>query len=87
MTGVQTCALPILWRFDSVIKGYKAQQPGALMVINGSPYEQDKDDVRFSLCSQRARELDTTLAYVNMTGGQDELVLMATAWWWILPAI
>ena len=44
------------------------------MVINGSPYEQDKDDVRFSLCSQRARELDTTLAYVNMTGGQDELV-------------
>jgi len=63
-----------LWRFDSVIKGYQVQQPGALMVINGSPYEQDKDDVRFSLCSQRARELDTTLAYVNMTGGQDELV-------------
>ena len=47
---------------------------GLLLVINGSPYERDKDDVRLNLCRQRARELECALAYVNMTGGQDELV-------------
>ena len=44
------------------------------MVINGSPYEQEKDDARLALCSRRAREAGCALAYVNMTGGQDELV-------------
>ena len=48
--------------------------PGALLVINGSPYERNKDDVRGDLCSRRARELDCPVAYVNMWGGQDELV-------------
>ena len=47
---------------------------GLLLVINGSPYERDKDDTRLDLCQRRARELGATLAYVNMTGGQDELV-------------
>ena len=47
---------------------------GLLLVINGSPYERDKDDTRLELCQRRARELGATLAYVNMTGGQDELV-------------
>jgi NAD+ synthase (glutamine-hydrolysing) len=47
---------------------------GLLLVINGSPYERDKDDTRLDLCQRRARELGATLAYVNMTGAQDELV-------------
>jgi NAD+ synthase (glutamine-hydrolysing) len=50
------------------------QPPGVLLVINGSPYERNKDDVRLGLCARRARELGTTVAYVNMWGGQDELV-------------
>ena len=29
---------------------------GLLLVINGSPYESDKDDVRLELCARRARE-------------------------------
>ena len=52
----------------------EAQGCGLLLVINGSPYERDKDDTRLELCQRRARELGTTVAYVNMTGGQDELV-------------
>jgi NAD+ synthase (glutamine-hydrolysing) len=52
----------------------QARGCGLLLVINGSPYERDKDDTRLDLCQRRARELGATLAYVNMTGGQDELV-------------
>ena len=45
-----------------------------LVVINGSPYERDKDDTRLDLCAGRAREAQLPLAYVNLVGGQDELV-------------
>src|SRR5918911_148341 len=45
-----------------------------LLVLNGSPYERDKDDVRRELVSRRAAEAGCTLAYVNMVGGQDDLV-------------
>ncbi len=42
--------------------------------INGSPYERNKDDVRLPLARRRAAEAGATIAYVNMTGAQDELV-------------
>ena len=45
-----------------------------LVVLNGSPYERNKDDVRLELCQRRAREAGCPLVYVNMVGGQDELV-------------
>jgi NAD+ synthase (glutamine-hydrolysing) len=53
-----------------------ATEAGAelLVVINGSPYERDKDDTRLELCARRAREARLPLAYVNLVGGQDELV-------------
>jgi NAD+ synthase (glutamine-hydrolysing) len=51
-----------------------ADDLGLLVVINGSPYEKAKDDVRGELCLRRAQESGCTLAYVNMVGGQDELV-------------
>ena len=54
----------------------QTRQAGAelLLVINGSPYEQDKEDVRYELVARRAAEAGCTLAYLNMVGGQDELV-------------
>ena len=45
-----------------------------LLVLNGSPYDRNKDDIRYDLCARRAREGECTLAYVNMIGGQDDLV-------------
>ncbi len=42
--------------------------------VNWAPYERNKDDVRLALCRRRASESGTTLAYVNLVGGQDELV-------------
>ena len=48
---------------------------GLLLVINGSPYERDKDDTRLELVrAARAPRPAAPLAYVNMVGGQDELV-------------
>ena len=47
---------------------------GLLVVPNASPYERGKDEARLELCVRRAREAGAALAYVNMMGGQDELV-------------
>ena len=52
----------------------KARTPGLLVVPNGSPFERNKDDVRLGLVQKRAKEIGTPVAYVNMTGGQDDLV-------------
>ena len=52
----------------------KARTPGLLVVPNGSPFERNKDDVRLALVKKRAKEIGAPVAYVNMTGGQDDLV-------------
>ncbi|MGA9714804.1 MAG: NAD+ synthase [Aeromicrobium sp.] len=62
-----------LWR-DGPSAAAKAAEAALLVVPNGSPYEADKDDVRLDLCARRAREGECVLAYVNLVGGQDELV-------------
>jgi NAD+ synthase (glutamine-hydrolysing) len=51
-----------------------ARTPGLLVVPNGSPFERNKDDVRLALVQKRATEIGAPVAYVNMTGGQDDLV-------------
>ena len=62
-----------LWQ-DGPSEAADAAEAGLLIVPNGSPYERNKDDVRLELCSRRAREGVCALAYVNLLGGQDELV-------------
>ncbi|MCO5967019.1 NAD+ synthase [Actinoallomurus soli] len=53
-----------------------ARDAGAQLLVtpNASPYERNKDDVRLELCARRAREAGCALAYVNLVGGQDELI-------------
>ena len=51
-----------------------SRTPGLLVVPNGSPFERNKDDVRLALVQKRAKEIAAPVAYVNMTGGQDDLV-------------
>jgi len=45
-----------------------------LAVINASPYEIHKQRERESIARARVREVGLPLAYVNLVGGQDELV-------------
>lgn len=51
-------------------------QAGVDLVVspNASPYERNKDDLRLPLVARRAAEAGAPLAYVNLVGGQDELV-------------
>ena len=63
-----------LWQEGGPVARVRDSNCGLLAVLNGSPYEREKDDVRLALAQRRAIESGTTLAYVNMVGGQDELV-------------
>ncbi len=63
-----------LWQEGGPIAAARAAEAGLVLCINGSPYEQDKDDVRGPLAARRAREAGAALVYVNTVGGQDELV-------------
>ncbi|MDQ3627658.1 MAG: NAD+ synthase [Actinomycetota bacterium] len=62
-----------IWQ-DGPSVAARAAEAGLLLVINASPYERAKDDHRFDLVARRAREADAAVAYVNLVGGQDELV-------------
>ena len=45
-----------------------------LLVPNGSPFELDKDDLRYRLVRSRVLQTGLPIAYLNRVGGQDELV-------------
>jgi NAD+ synthase (glutamine-hydrolysing) len=63
-----------LWVDGGITAQLAARKPGLVIVPNGSPYERAKDDVRLALVTKRARQAAAPLVYVNMTGGQDDLV-------------
>jgi len=63
-----------LWQEGGPVACARIAGAGLLVVPNASPYERGKSDTRLELCQRRAREAGATLAYVNMIGGQDELV-------------
>jgi NAD+ synthase (glutamine-hydrolysing) len=63
-----------LWQDGGPVTVTRQAGAGLLVVPNASPYERGKDAERLDLCVSRAAEAGATLAYVNMVGGQDELV-------------
>ena len=63
-----------IWRDGGPVSRVASADAGVLVVINGSPYERDKDETRLPLVRRRALETDTVVAYVNLVGGQDDLV-------------
>jgi len=70
--GVAICE--DIWREQGPVAELAARKVGLVVVPNGSPFERNKDDVRAALVRRRAREIDAPVLYVNMTGGQDDLV-------------
>ena len=71
---VALCICEDLWQDGGPVAAAAAAGVDLLVCINGSPYERDKDDTRCELVRRRAREAGAPLAYVNLVGGQDELV-------------
>ena len=63
-----------LWQEGGPVTWARELGCDLLAVLNASPYERDKDDVRLALCQTRALEANCALAYANIVGGQDELV-------------
>ncbi|PWJ53836.1 NAD+ synthase (glutamine-hydrolysing) [Quadrisphaera granulorum] len=63
-----------LWQDGGPVE--RAREAGAelLLVLNGSPWERDKDDTRLALAQRRAAEAGCPLAFLNLVGGQDDLV-------------
>jgi Predicted amidohydrolase len=53
-----------------------ARRAGAnvLLVLNASPYHMQKQRTRYTVMRERVRETGMPLIYVNLVGGQDELV-------------
>ncbi|MFJ3380598.1 NAD+ synthase [Curtobacterium sp. NPDC090217] len=63
-----------LWRDGGPVARVLDADAGLLLVVNASPWVADKDEVRLPLVTRRATESDTIVAYVNIVGGQDDLV-------------
>lgn len=73
--GVNT-ALSIcedIWHPEPIAKA-KAAGAQLMLNMNASPYHQGKQSEREAVVAQRAQEGDMPVAYVNLVGGQDELV-------------
>ena len=69
--GVMVCE--DMWT-DEVAECLQESGAEIIVVLNGSPFEQDKWDTRVNLAVSRATECNLPLVYVNQVGGQDELV-------------
>jgi len=69
--GVMVCE--DMW-FPAVTGALHEAGADILLVINGSPYEVDKVGARRGFARERTAEAGRPLAYVNLVGGQDELV-------------
>ena len=69
--GVMICADG--WEASPALK---AKQAGAefMLALNASPYHMDKLETRYEVIAKRAKETGLPIIYVNMVGGQDELV-------------
>jgi NAD+ synthase (glutamine-hydrolysing) len=63
-----------IWQDGGPVAQMDAVGVDLLLVVNGSPFEEGKGHARGELAARRAREVDAPVAYVNMVGGQDDLV-------------
>ncbi|MFC4950629.1 NAD+ synthase [Pseudonocardia sp. GCM10023141] len=63
-----------IWQDGGPVAAYGELGLDLLLCLNGSPYERAKDDTRGALVARKAREAGAPMAYVNLVGGQDELV-------------
>ncbi len=63
-----------IWRPDGPIAEQAALGAGLIVNINGSPYHRGKRAEREAMLTERAAQAGAAIVYVNVVGGQDELV-------------
>lgn len=70
--GVLVCE--DVWTADGPAARLAAAGASCLLVANASPYAKGRREEREAMLAERARETGCWIAYVNLVGGQDELV-------------
>ncbi|WP_062516335.1 NAD+ synthase [Demequina gelatinilytica] len=63
-----------IWQDGGTVAQLTGRDLRLLVVLNGSPFEEGKGHTRVELAARRAREVGAPVAYVNLWGGQDDLV-------------
>ena len=63
-----------IWRPDGPIAEQVTLGAKLIVNINGSPYHRGKRAEREAMLAERARQTGAAIVYVNVVGGQDELV-------------
>jgi len=72
MVGVSICE--DIWYANGPVKAQAGHGARVMLNLNGSPYHQGKHGEREAMLTQRAKETNTAIVYVNQAGAQDELV-------------
>jgi NAD+ synthase (glutamine-hydrolysing) len=63
-----------IWQSGGPVAQISASNVDLTLVLNGSPFETSKTDSRLELVKSLATSQGTAVAYVNLIGGQDDLV-------------
>ena len=63
-----------IWQSGGPVSQIASHNVDLTLVLNGSPFERSKTDTRLELVSELASRQSTAVAYVNLVGGQDDLV-------------
>ena len=63
-----------IWQSGGPVARLSEDESDVALVLNGSPFEIDKDDRRVDLVKKLAKDQSVAVAYVNLVGGQDDLV-------------
>ena len=63
-----------IWQSGGPVSQIASHDVDLTLVLNGSPFERSKTDTRLELVSGLASKQSTAVAYVNLVGGQDDLV-------------
>jgi NAD+ synthase (glutamine-hydrolysing) len=63
-----------IWQAGTTVAHLKESQTDVALVLNGSPFEVSKTDTRLKLVQDLALKQGCAVAYVNLVGGQDDLV-------------
>jgi NAD+ synthase (glutamine-hydrolysing) len=63
-----------IWQAGGPVAQIASNQVDLTLVLNGSPFEMSKTDTRLDLVKDLATSQATAVAYVNLVGGQDDLV-------------
>ncbi len=63
-----------IWQAGGPVARISEHGTQLTLVLNGSPFEIDKDDRRLQLVRELAASQKTAVSYVNLVGGQDDLV-------------